>query len=310
MSNNFTDILKLAAKLNFEQEISKSASDTEPSRIEVDLDYMQIQKLSEKVLLLPPQGIFVLFSKYCFHFTPAETELFYHVQKAKELLIHYRKLLSFVVGIKESQIISDSSFRDACKIALHQYLNQELYADQHPSVFLMSKTRTTFRKIAQKIAIAAIIAIMSFSTMMVANAEFRERVISWVIETFEKYSIFELKSNDMPTIQELQKYKPSYIPEGVQLVNTIEQPSLILYQYSGANHRTLSILMSLSDTRIYIDTEGIDLEKLDLGDTSAYYFEKDDVHHIIFEQGGYYFTVYGTISKSELLKVAGGIQAQ
>lgn len=146
--------------------------------------------------------------------------------------------------------------------------------------------------------------------MMVANAEFRERVISWVIEAFEKYSVFELKRNDIPTIQELQKYKLFYIPEGFQLGDTIEQPSLILYQYSGASHHTLSILMSLSDTRIYIDTEGIDLEKLDLGDTYAYYFEKDDVHHIIFERDGYYFTVYGTISKSELLKVSGGIQAQ
>lgn len=146
VSENFPEILKLAAKLNFEQEISKTASDTDPSPIEVDLDCMQIQKLSEKVLLLPPQGMFVLFSKYCFLFTPAETELFYHLQKAKELLTHYRKLLSFVVGIKESQIISDSSFRDACKIALYHYLDQELYANQHQPVFLMSKTRTVFRK--------------------------------------------------------------------------------------------------------------------------------------------------------------------
>lgn len=310
MSEDFIDILKYAAKLNFEQEISEITSDMEPSCIEVDLDCMQIQKLSEKVLLLPPQGIFVLFSKYCFYFTPAETEVFYHLEKAKALLLYYEKLLSFSIGIKGQRIISETSFRDACKIALKKYLDQELCADKRQPVLLASKTRTVFRKMAQKVAIAAIIAMMSFSTMMVANAQFRERVISWVIETFEKYSIFELKSDDTPTIQELHKYKPYYVPEGFQLLHTVEQPSLILYEYTGANNHTLSILMSLSDTQIYIDTEGVALEKLELGDTPAYYFEKDNVHHIIFERDGYYFTVYGTTSKSELIKVAEGIQAQ
>ncbi len=310
VSDNFTDMLKLAAKLNFDQEVLKNTSDTEPSCIEVDLNCTQIQKLSEKVLLLPPQGIFILFSKYCFRFTPAETELFYHIEQAKALLLYYQNLLSFVIGIRGRRSISDSSFRDACKIALKQYLDQELYTDEHQPVLLESKTRTVFRRIAQKIAIVAIIAIMSFSTMMVANAEFRERVISWVIETFEKYSIFELKSDDAPTVQELQKYKPHYIPEKFQLFNTVEQPSLILYEYSGANNDTLNILMSLSDMRIYIDTEGIDLERLDLGASFAYYFEKDNIQHVIFEWDGYYFIVYGTVSKSELIKVAENVEMQ
>lgn len=310
MSETFTDQLRVAAKLSFQQEISNTTDEFASSGMEVDLDGKQIQTLSDKMLLLPTEAIFVLFSKYCFHLTPTETELFYQIQHPKALLRYYKHLLSYDAGEKEFKRISDSSFRDACNIALHKYLAQELSADQYQPILFMPKTRSTFRKIAQKVAIAAIIAMMSFSTMMVANAEFRQRVVSWVIETFEKYSIFELKSDDMPTIQELENYKPSYIPDEFHLLHTVEQPSLIWYQYGDTSYHTLHIFMSLSDTRIYVDTEGVELEQLDLANDTAYYFEKEAVHHIIFQRNGYYFAVYGTISKDEVMKVAEGIQPQ
>lgn len=190
MNENFSYVLKSAAKLSFEQEILKNISDIKSSFTEVNLDCTQIQNLSEKILLLPPQGIFIFFSKYCFHFTPTDVELFYGIDNAKGRLLYYETLLSFAFGMNELQIISDDSFRDACKIALKKYLEQESYVDEFQSALFKSKKISIFSKMARRLVVAAIIAIMSFSTMLVANAEFRERVISWVIETFEKYSIF------------------------------------------------------------------------------------------------------------------------
>lgn len=52
-----------------------------------------------------------------------------------------------------------------------------------------------FRRFGKAVAVAAITITLLFSTAMVANAQFREKVIAWVVETFEKYSIFELQSD-------------------------------------------------------------------------------------------------------------------
>lgn len=309
VSEDFEDLLKLAANVSFNKEISSNAINFEDTHFEVDLNRKQLEKLSEKILLLPTQGIFVLFSKYCFHLTTAETEFFLEIENAKGYLLYYRKLLSFIFGLEESELISDSAMKNICKIALKEYMRREFYNEDH-EIVLFHKVRIGTKKLARRIAVAAIIVVMSFSTMMVANAEFREKVVSWIIETFEKYSIFELKSENPPMIRELQKYKPHYVPEHFKLTNTIEQPSLILYEYSNENSDSLNILMSLSDTRIYIDTEGAVLEELEIQDFVAYYFEKDNVYHLIFEKDGYHFAIYGTISKSELFKVAENIVMQ
>ena len=67
---------------------------------------------------------------------------------------------------------------------------------------------------------------------MVASAQFREKVIAWVVETFEKYSIFELQSDGENTQSDLQSYKPTYLPDGAELKNTVEQPEMLAYEYA------------------------------------------------------------------------------
>ena len=60
---------------------------------------------------------------------------------------------------------------------------------------------------AKAVAVAAITITLLFSTAMVASAQFREKVIAWVVETFEKYSIFELQSDGENMQSDLQSYK-------------------------------------------------------------------------------------------------------
>lgn len=304
MRDNFEELLGIAANYNFKQEISSDAINLSAGVLEVELKSAQVKTLHDKILLLPLQGIFLLFSKYCFQLTPSETAFFYGLENTKGHLHYYRKLLSSIIGLQENEIISDGAMEKACKTALNDYLNQEVGQGKGKAISLSPTFKAPMKKLARRIAIAAIVAIMSFSTMMVANAEFREIVVSWLVETFEKYSIFELKSDDVQTIQTLQKYTPHYIPTQFELRGTITQPSLILYEYRDLNDETLTILMSLSDTRIYVDTEGVDLENLEIENVSAYYFEKDAVQHLAFERDGYYFMVYGSVGKEELIKIA------
>ena len=95
---------------------------------------------------------------------------------------------------------------------------------------------------------------------MVASAQFREKVIAWVVETFEKYSIFELQSDGENTQSDLQSYKPTYLPDRAELKNTVEQPEMLVYEYAINESGYFNILLSQSDTRIYADAENTEIE--------------------------------------------------
>lgn len=112
--------------------------------------------------------------------------MFFQLKNAKGAFRFYRSLLSSCMGLAQNQIISDNSFAKACKAALKEYLRTELKEDMPDSTVGKNRKRNfPFRKIGKAVAVVAIAATLLFSTVMVANAELREKVITWVIETFE-----------------------------------------------------------------------------------------------------------------------------
>ncbi|WP_317921535.1 hypothetical protein [Tepidimicrobium xylanilyticum] len=50
--------------------------------------------------------------------------------------------------------------------------------------------------IAKRVAIFMLICILTFSVILTVNAEARERVFDWIIEVFEKFSIFTPQNID------------------------------------------------------------------------------------------------------------------
>lgn len=99
-----------------------------------------------------------------------------------------------------------------------------------------------------------------------------------------KYSIFELQSDGENTQSDLQSYKPTYLPDGAELKNTVEQPEMLAYEYAINESGYFNILLSQSDTRIYADAENTEIESFDKGGVIGYYFKKDD--WIIFAMSG------------------------
>lgn len=158
---------------------------------------------------------------------------------------------------------SDISLNHACKIAMKDYLRTELKEDSAASSAEKGRTYIVFRRFGKTVAVAAITITLLFSTAMVANAQFREKVIAWVVETFEKYSIFELQSDGENTQPDLQSYKPTYLPNRAELKNTVEQPEMIVYEYVINELSYFNILLSKADTRIYADAENTKIESFD-----------------------------------------------
>ena len=205
MDMNWQTMLHEAANASFEKDIEvRSAADNDAYSC-VDLPKAKIRELSEKILHLPHQGIVLLFSRYCFRLSPQETEKF-QMKNAKGRFHFYRELLSLSMGLSSEQVISEDSLNQACKIAMKDYLRMELKKD--PDVNNVGKNRTSiaFKRFSKAVAVATITITLLFSTAMVVNAQFREKVIAWVVETFEKYSSFEVQRDGENTQADLQDY--------------------------------------------------------------------------------------------------------
>ena len=307
MDMNWQAMLHEAANASFEKDIEvRSAADNDAYSC-VDLPKAKIRELSEKILHLPHQGIVLLFSRYCFRLSPQETEKFFQMKNAKGRFRFYRELLSTSMGLSSEQMISDASLNRACKIAMKDYLRTELKEDSAANSAGKSQTHIVFRRFGKAVAVAAITITLLFSTAMVANAQFREKVIAWVVETFEKYSIFELQSDGENMQSDLQSYKPAYLPDGAELQNTVELPEFIIYKYKIGNSDYFNIQLSQSDTRTYVDAESADIETLDMNGVTGYFFKKDGLNYVCFERDGAFFSVYGSLDVDELIKIAADI---
>lgn len=311
MDMSWQTLLQEAAATSFEKTADTLAAAENDNCACVDLHQQQIHELSKKILLLPHQGIVLLLSRYCFRLSPEETEMFFHLENAKGRFRFYKELLSSSMGFVAGCMISDDTFGNACHIALKDYLHNQLEADADDKAAGNSRTHIAFRKVWKTVAVAAITLTLLFSTCMVANAQFRERVISWVVETFEKYSIFELHGDELDEPQDLTEYQAGYLPDGAILQNMTKQPNtepgVVIRKYAISESEFFDIVITQSDNRIYLDTENAKIEPLDKDGVTGYFFQKDDTSYICFERDGCFFSVYGSIDTDELVKIAAGI---
>jgi len=111
-------------------------------------------------------------------------------------------------------------------------------------------------------------------------------------------------------LNDLQSYKPTYLPDGAELKNTVEQPEMLAYEYAINESSYFNILLSKSDTRIYADAENTEIESFDKDGVIGYYFKKDDLNYICYERDGDFFSIYGSIDMDELIKIAAGITTE
>jgi len=311
MDMSWQALLQEAAATSLEKTADTLAAAENDNCACVDLHQQQIHELSKKILLLPHQGRVLLLSRYCFRLSPEETEMFFHLENAKGRFRFYKELLSSSMGVEAGHMISDDTFGKACHIALKGYLHNELEEDADDEAAGNNRTHIAFRKVWKTVAVAAITLTLLFSTCMVANAQFRERVISWVIETFEKYSIFELHGDELDELQDLTEYQAGYLPDGAILQDTTKQPNtepgVVIRKYAISESEFFDIVITQSDNRVYFDTENTEIEPFDKGGVTGYFFQKDGMSYICFERDGCFFSVYGTADADELLKVAAGI---
>ena len=163
--------------------------------------------------------------------------------------------------------------------------------------------------VAKRVAVIIAAIIIALTCTVLSVDALRQRVKSFVIETFEKFSIVMFNDN-LNTMAEIKEYhSPSYIPKGYE-ISQVEKGKIdnfILYKNNNGSEIHFT-QMCLNYQQSYIDTHNCIIEEID-----KYLFirkESSNRNAIFFYDKDYSYEIvsFGDLDKEELLKIAESVK--
>lgn len=318
MSKDAKDIMKDVCLLSLEAEFQNISNLNISSTVYQSLSVSQIDQLARKISLLPSDYRNILLFRYYYKSSPSETNKMLEIENSMGKLRYVQKMLSTFMGFEDSWIDDDSMER-ACEIALientKEYENIEiLHKPNYSRAFrlklkdikIKQNPNNMFILITKRVAIFILVSILSFSAVLAVNAEARENVFGWVVETFPKFSIFTpgIADEDNKSV-DLASLKINYIPEGFELVDIHEGRKMLIYNYLAENDKELTIkLIDPSGSgKSYYDTENSEIEEIVFKGSQAFTWQTDKITYLIWNQDGIECHISGNLSKDEILKI-------
>ena len=156
------------------------------------------------------------------------------------------------------------------------------------------------RRIAKKTWVAIILAaalLLTGCTVYVYRDEIRDFFVE-MYESFIKLTFDQEQHGGNETIDQI--YYPSYMIEEYALTNEVNTPIMVLYEYSNSSGEVLIVEQFLLDGSDYmLDAEKGDTLLLTVNDQDVYYRYNDSLHHYIWNNGKYAFTINSSVELTE-----------
>lgn len=306
MRASFELLLGEAVSDSFAAELDYYENKQSPFQ-EVELLGADQSRLAEKILLLPHEWQSLLYFRYCFGSSPHEAEQMLDIAQARGRLGYLRQSLSLALGLPDGTVATDTSMGLGCAVALQVYL-QTLEAEATPDETVdyplhKRPVISLWRKLRRGVAVAAAVVMLTFSTAMVANAELREQVISWLVETFPQFSVFMPNSIQNETAVSPHDLSIQYIPEGFILGDTLSDDSIIARYYTNATGEEIEIIFAINTT-FNLDTEDADLYEIVIKESQAFWWKKDGSVNMVWQQDGVECRIKAAVPLEEVLKIA------
>ena len=294
----------------FEELFETLESYQETEYAERELSDEEVNALSMQILSLSDTGRELFYGKYCFLMSDEAMHVMFGTTYPTGRLRYYKAIISSPYNLLDGEVISERSFKKAAGIALDMDMEMiEKEADAQKIVSLPRGARRVILKISKGVAAAIVLFAVGFTTAMTVNAEFREKVVNWFVETFAEFSIFNTTSEKEITIEDLRTYHPTYIPERYQYIDTVESSAGITYTYADEEGNILYIDFSFSKIDVGINTEKMEIRKLDYRGEDAYMmFDGENRGTFAFVLEGTPVYIGGMMEENEAMAIADGIE--
>jgi len=156
------------------------------------------------------------------------------------------------------------------------------------------------------VALAAAIAILLATAMSVSAV--RAAVFEFITEMYEKFThmLFEESQSSNDAADEFIVRRPSFIPEGFELVDEKTAGPVLLVYEKGANYISYS-QQRLEDVSVDINTEGAELEELEFEGLPAKYYSSRGLQNLLWYDDEYLYMVSSTLDRDVVFRVAESI---
>ena len=146
------------------------------------------------------------------------------------------------------------------------------------------------------VAFVAAIIILFASAMSVSAV--RAAVFEFVTEVYEKFThmFFEESPPSQESSDEFIVRRPSFIPEGFELVDEKTAGPVLLVYENGSDYISYS-QQRLEDVSMDINTEGAELEEVEFNGHPAKYYSNRGVQNLLWYDDEYLYMVSSTLDR-------------
>lgn len=277
-----------------------------------------LEATSRKILALPfpEQAVFLLY--YGFHMNDSQISEVLALPYAHGMRIGMLNTLQAWASTPEV-FCDPEALSQACKLALKKLMDE---VNMQPDV-LHAYSRH-FRKQLRKVraaqkpvdyllqgvskAAAVLLAVsIGFSTAMVTNAEFREKVLEWIVETYPKYSKIRLDGvqdrSGSDRASDLDSFQITYIPDGYELVYQGDIQLMKNYRYKNSEGKSITIQLVPGDGSNNYNTENAEINSCMVDGRSVLYWEQDGFHMCVAKEGEWLLSVVSELPVEEMFRI-------
>jgi hypothetical protein len=208
------------------------------------------------------------------------------------------------------EIYSESftaSYPDENELEESVSFSEEFYKKMNRLIRIRKRPYYVFIKTTgTKVASILLIILITLSATVFSVKAFRDPVIKFIVETFEKFSrITFQREGDYKNIapEDINFYKLTYLPEGFEIVITQDGDRSMLREYAKEDDIITFSQSVASGTTMTVDTEGAQIEDITFRGYDGIYFLNKGYHTIVWLEDGYLFYVAGTLEKDEIFKI-------
>jgi len=157
------------------------------------------------------------------------------------------------------------------------------------------------------VALAAAIVILLATAMSVSAV--RAAVFEFVTEVYEKFTriFFEESTPSRESSDEYIIRRPSFIPEGFELVDEKTAGPVLLVYEKGSDYISYS-QQRVEDVSMDINTEGAELQELEFNGHPAKYYSNQGVRNLLWYDDKYMYMVSSTLDRDTVFNVAGSVE--
>lgn len=171
-------------------------------------------------------------------------------------------------------------------------------------------------KVVSKVAVVALVGMLTFTTVFAASEEFRVRTLNFIIEIFDDRTEIMLPPEQFDPPRQAHtapQFSVDWLPEGFELADEGENASMVWRNYENDDSGAY-ISVSVKDLNgggLNVDTEDAQTQSVQLQGKDVMLVEKDDVIQIRWqaaEESPWLFSlVRQNVDRDTLLKVAEGV---